>query len=83
MSEQRLPIHPLAEIFPPMTHPDFDRLCGDIQQHGLHEEIVLHEGKVLDGRNRYWACLAKGIWQPAPRFETARRLRLYFQAVYS
>ena len=30
MSETRLPIHPYAELFPPMVHPEFDRLCGDI-----------------------------------------------------
>jgi hypothetical protein len=65
MSEQRLPIHPYAEIFPPMTFPDFDRLCGDIQQNGLQEDIVLLEGKVLDGRSRYLACLARNV---EPRF---------------
>jgi hypothetical protein len=61
MTEQRLPIHPYAEIFPPMTFPDFDRLCGDIRQNGLQEDIVVHEGQVLDGRNRYLACLARGV----------------------
>ena len=33
MTDQRLPIHPYAELFPPMTLPDFERLCDDIQQH--------------------------------------------------
>jgi hypothetical protein len=61
MSEQRLPIHPYAEIFPPMTFPDFDRLCGDIQQHVLQEDIVVYAGKVPDGRSRYLACLARGV----------------------
>ena len=65
MSEIRLPIHPYAELFPPMVHPEFDRLCGDIAVNGLQESIVLHEGKVLEGRNRYLACLAR---QVAPRF---------------
>jgi len=65
MSEQRLPFHRHAEIFPLMTYPDFDRLCGDIQQNGLQEEIVLYQGAVLDGRNRYLGCLARGV---APRF---------------
>jgi hypothetical protein len=32
---------------------------------GLQEEIVVHEGKILDGRHRYLACLAKGV---PPRF---------------
>jgi hypothetical protein len=65
MSEQRLPIHPYAELFPVMSHPEFDRLCGDIASNGLQEEIVLYEGHVLEGRNRYLACLARGV---PPRF---------------
>jgi hypothetical protein len=65
MSESRLPIHPYAEIFPPMQFPAFDALCGDIARHGLQEEIVLYEGQILEGRNRYLACLAKGV---PPRF---------------
>jgi hypothetical protein len=65
MLESRLPMHPYAEFFPPMSPPEFDRLCGDILQHGLQEEIVVHEGQVLEGRHRYLACLAKGV---LPRF---------------
>jgi hypothetical protein len=65
MSESRLTIHPYAELFPPMSSPEFDRLCGDIQLHGLQEEIVVHDGQVLEGRHRYLACLAKG---GPPRF---------------
>jgi ParB-like chromosome segregation protein Spo0J len=65
MSEQRLPIHPYAELFPPLTSPEFGRLCDDIEQNGLLEEIVIHAGQVLDGRNRYLACLARGV---TPRF---------------
>jgi hypothetical protein len=61
MSELRLPIHPYAEIFPATDLADFDRLCGDIQQNGLQEVIVVHKGKVLDGRSRYLACLARGV----------------------
>jgi hypothetical protein len=61
MSEQHLPIHPYAELFPPLTLAEFERLCGDIEQHGLQEDIVVHEGKILDGRNRYLACLARGV----------------------
>src|SRR5438132_11709670 len=65
MSEQRLPIHPYAELFQGMSHPEFDRLCGDIAVNGLQEEIVVYVGKVLEGRNRYLACLARGV---TPRF---------------
>jgi hypothetical protein len=65
MSESRLPIHPYAELFPMMGSPEFDRLCGDIALNGLQEEIVLHEGQILEGRHRYLACLAKRV---TPRF---------------
>jgi len=53
--------HPLANIFPPVEGPDFDELVADIREHGLHGPIVLHEGMILDGRNRLRACIAAGI----------------------
>lgn len=61
---QGLAFHSLAEIFPLIEGPDFDELVADIKTHGLHEPIVLFEEKILDGRNRYRACLAAGI-EPA------------------
>jgi len=65
MSESRLPIHPYAEIFPQMNSPEFESFCGAISVQGLREEIVIHEGQVLEGRHRYLACLAKRV---PPRF---------------
>jgi hypothetical protein len=56
-----LEIHPLAEIFPPMSDEGFAALVSDIRENGLREAIILHEGKVLDGRNRYRACTELGI----------------------
>jgi hypothetical protein len=50
---QVLKYHPLAELFPLLDGEEFDALVEDIRVHRLHEAIVLHDGKILDGRNRY------------------------------
>lgn len=47
--------HPLADIFPLLEGPKLHELARDIAENGLREPIQLHEGKILDGRNRYLA----------------------------
>jgi N6-adenosine-specific RNA methylase IME4 len=56
-----IPFHPLAEIFPLIEGDDFDELVKDIRERGLRERIELLEGRILDGRNRYLACVAAGL----------------------
>lgn len=56
-----LQFHELANIFPMMNDERFMDLVDDIKQNGLHDPIDLYEGKVLDGRNRYKACLIAGV----------------------
>jgi hypothetical protein len=56
-----LEIHPMASLFPLVNGIKFDKLVEDIRAYGQHEPIVLFEGKILDGRNRYRACILLGI----------------------
>jgi hypothetical protein len=53
----RLEPHPLANRFPLIEGDEFDNLVEDIRLNGLREPIVLYDGKILDGRNRYRACI--------------------------
>jgi ParB/Sulfiredoxin domain len=48
--------HPIADIFPLMTGDEFNRLRDDIKARKQQEPIIIYEGKILDGRNRYNAC---------------------------
>ena len=54
--------HPFADIFPLLEGEEFDRFVEDIRQNGQRETIVkTPDNRVLDGRNRYRACLAAGV----------------------
>jgi hypothetical protein len=55
--------HPLCVLFPLVEGGDFDDLVEDIQKHGLQEAIwtLGDTGEVLDGRNRYRACVEAGV----------------------
>jgi hypothetical protein len=62
---ETLEFHDLANIFPMLADDEAKALANDIFEHGLREPITLLEGKILDGRNRYIACLGAGV---EPRF---------------
>jgi hypothetical protein len=53
--------HPMANVFPMMSEDELEELAFDIQQHGLRESVVLYKDKILDGRNRYKACLMVNV----------------------
>lgn len=48
--------HPLSQLFPPMSGNQFALFKADIQFNGQQDSIVIHEGMILDGCNRYKAC---------------------------
>ncbi len=59
--------HPIAAMIPPRTESEYRLLVRSIRRLGLLEPIVLYEGKILEGRHRYKACLEAGI---KPQFIT-------------
>jgi hypothetical protein len=60
-----LEFHPLANIFPLIEGEEFRKLVDDISKNGLKQRIVLFEGKILDGRNRYLASREAGYTDPS------------------
>jgi hypothetical protein len=76
----KLEFHPLANLFPLLKDKELDELTGDIERNGLKEAIVLFQGKIFDGRNRYNAgrrlglgTEANSVWYPFVHFETFPR----------
>lgn len=57
-------LHPLCTLFPRLDGGEFSALVADIRANGLRQPIVLHDGMILDGGNRYRACEEAGV-EPA------------------
>jgi N6-adenosine-specific RNA methylase IME4/ParB-like chromosome segregation protein Spo0J len=53
--------HPIANIFPLMSDEEIKELAEDIREHGQKSPILTYENQILDGRNRYRACVIAGV----------------------
>lgn len=69
LKSTELELHPLCTLFPRLAGSAFDALRDDIRVNGLRHPIVLHQGMILDGGNRYRACVDAGIEPKFAKFE--------------
>lgn len=53
--------HEFADAFPMLSDKELDVLAADIKANGLIDPICTVGGKIVDGRNRYAACLKAGV----------------------
>jgi hypothetical protein len=53
--------HPAAELFPMLDEEALTALENDIKLDGQLQPIILWNGMIVDGRNRYAACIRAGI----------------------
>ena len=55
-----LETHHIADWFPIMEEDEFEEFVDDVRINGIKKPIILHEGKILDGRHRHRARLLTG-----------------------
>lgn len=61
--------HPAADAWPMMDNGRYSELLADIQANGQREPITLCDDMVLDGRNRYRACIELNIAPITRKYE--------------
>lgn len=60
--------HPLAQLLPMIEGAAYDELVADVKARGVQRPIVLFDGKILDGRNRYMAARDAGVGYPVVEY---------------
>jgi ParB/RepB/Spo0J family partition protein len=71
-----LEVHPIADLFPLMEGADFQALVDSIRKNGLIHPIIVCDGKILDGRNRYRACLKAGVEPRYTEFSSIEQMKM-------
>jgi len=62
---EEYPIHEAADLFPLIEGEERKVFDDGLEADGLLDPIVVHEGQLIDGRNRLRGCLERGV---SPRF---------------
>ena len=77
MEIEKIQSHEYADIFPMMDGTDFDNLKKDLTDNGFDRTrpIILHDSKILDGRNRFKACIELNIKPSFEKFEGEEPLK--------
>jgi phage N-6-adenine-methyltransferase len=60
--------HQYANLFPMLSGDALEGLKADIEQHGVRDPVVLLNGEILDGRNRYTCARELGIEFPTVEY---------------
>ncbi len=64
-----LELHPLCTLFPRMSGAEFEALKTDIVANRQRQPIIISDGMILDGGNRYRACIDAGIEPETQEFD--------------
>ena len=62
-------LHPLSSLFPRMSGSEFEAFKDDIATNGQREPITIHNGLILDGGNRFRACIELNMEPDIKEFE--------------
>jgi hypothetical protein len=65
IAEAQYKPHPYGLVWQPFDLDLFQELVGNVERRGLDQEIVLYQGKILEGLHRYLACL---VTNTQPKF---------------